>query len=242
MKKIILSLIFFGLASIGFGQAVNSNTIIVDGNASLKVQPDIAVINFQIEALDTVQAKSLSKLNLETQKVLEILTSGGFSDKSIKISEYTIESTSDSEIENKKNYTSKNSLNIEFLLNRNAINELIKQIERSKLSNTTFYVSFKISEQKSQEIKQELTRLAITDAKRKADLIAESLKLTIKGIKLIDSSTDSPLYGLNRSGYRNVKFTPPVVIKNEGIHDSAFKTTDIEEIEISENIRITFEI
>ena len=68
------------------------------------------------------------------------------------------------------------------------------------------------------------------------------MKLTIKGIKQIDSSTDGPVYGDFKFGYSRVKFTAPIIKKDEEIRDTAFKTTDIEEVEISESIRITFGI
>lgn len=145
MKKIFLLTVFFSLAFRVFGQSNDSNTIIVDGNASLKTQPDLARIDFQIETLDSVQAKSLKKLNLETQKVIEILTSNGFNAKSIKVAEYTTESSTDSENPNKKTYTASNSLSVEFYLDKNVINELIKKIEATKLSNTTFSLTFRVS-------------------------------------------------------------------------------------------------
>ena len=105
---IFIGLTLFSLSV--FSQSKNSNEIIAEGGAKIKVTPDIATFTLTVEKRDTIEKNAIRLLNIEIDNLIKSLYKLGFTNKTIKISDYDI-SSSENEQE-KKRYTASNILKL----------------------------------------------------------------------------------------------------------------------------------
>lgn len=235
-----LFLIFTLHASLCFGQTT-LKTIVAEGNAKTRVKPDIALISLSIEKNDTSEALVMQQLNQEVEQLANMLEKQGFTKKQIKIADYSISSSFDSE-KKKREYTAANSLTVEIHAQEQVINLILTTIEAEKLSDLDISFDYKLSDSLEKATRKLLVQQAIANAQANANNISQALKIELKRIRQVSKNGSPFLYADTKIEY--TKFTPPVVV--EKLMDtkigSAFQNFEVTEIDLSEEITIVYEI
>lgn len=219
----------------------SSKTIIADGQAKVKIKPDVAILSLSVSKSDTIENAAMQKLNQEVQALSTILTKQGLDKSQIKIADYSIESNSYRD-DNKKEFTASNTLKVELHVQEPVINQLLSAIEAQQLNDLEIAFDFRLSDSLKKKTRLLLVQQAITDAKANAVNIARALNVELKRIKQVAKKGDAILPYDNKIEF--IRYTPPVVVeKLEDMRiNSAFQQFEIEELDLTEEITIVYEI
>lgn len=238
MKKIFILFFFAVSTATAYTQTNNGNEIASEGNARVKVKPDLASFKITVEKQNLTEKNAVKDLNEEMEKVQKILLKIGFTEKNIKISNYTVSSTENEE--NQKEYSATNTLVINFALDNKLIEAFYQEIQNENIKDSDIQFETQISEELEKATRQKLVRLAITDARSNAENIAKALEVKISNVKQVSKYNlrDNALYALKAD---QVKFNKPMAASAPSPKTS-FDKFDVEEIELEETITIIYEI
>jgi len=219
-------------------QEKNSNEIVAEGSSKIKIKPDFVAFTLTVEKTDTAERIVLQKLNLEVQDLIKSLYKIGFTDKTIKISDYNVSGSFNNK--DKKIYTATNVLTLQFTIDNKLINQLYKQIQEAKLNDVDISYETSLSDSLEKATRQILVQKALEDAKANAENIANTLNLKIVGVKQV-SKYASRLNDTDK--IEMVKFAPPIIEKDEEVKiNTSFDRFQVAEIELNESITIVYEI
>ena len=235
LKKII----FIGLlliSSFSICQTNIGNELSAEGNSKIKIKPDIAVLKVTVEKTNFIEKIAIKELNDEIEKLQKVLFKIGFTEKNIKISEFKISSGQNN---NKKEYTTTNTLVTEFVLDNKIIDAFYQEVENGNLKDLDVEFETQISVELEKTTRQKLIQLAIQDAKINAENIANALDVKITNVKQVSKSFGR----VDVSYYKaeNVKFIKPMAMMAPRAKTS-FEKFEVEEKEIEEMITIVYEI
>lgn len=236
---LLFSLTF--LISTAFCQTKNTGEIIAEGGSKMKVRPDVAIFSLVVEKTDTIEKNAIKNLNVEIDALVNTLYKLGFTNKTIKISDYDVSSNSYRDDNDKKKYTASNSLKLEFQLDTKIIDALYKEIQEAGLSDLEISFDTKISDSLEKKIRVLLVRQAIEDAKDNANNIAKSLDIKLLRVRQVTKYREGLF---NQTMEINmVKFTPPKVVGDTQIvYNTSFDKFQVEDVELEEKITIVYEI
>ncbi len=240
MSKLLFCFCFsFQLLSTN-AQSKNASEMVAEGNAILKVKPDVAIFTLTVEKNDTIEKNVLKKLNDEIDFLVKSLYKIGFVNSSIKIADYNIESGIDYQ-DKKKRYTAKNSLKLEFNINTKIIDALYKEIEVAGINDLDVNYETKISDSLEKSTRSLLVRKAIADAQANAENIAQAINVKIIKVKQVLKYREAGL--LSPADIKQVQFSPPVIKEDLEISsNTSFKEFELQEIEFEEKITLVYEI
>ena len=167
----------------------NDGNISVTGIASVKVKPDKAVVSLGVETIDKTANNALSANSDAMNKVINALKRLGVKENETSTSAFSIspnynDSQSSSASGKVTGFTVSNSIQIESA----NINNMSKWIDTSieTGANTVNNIAFTLSDKKLEDIKINLIKKALDDARTKADIAATALGLKVVGIKSIN--------------------------------------------------------
>ena len=161
--------------------------ISVYGETVITAQPDLARVVLAVETTDAAAQTAAAENARLTNAVLEALEKAGLDKKQLKTSGYRLDSYEEQvDPQNKDKYITiyraYNELKVS-LHNLDKMGDVIDTAIRAG-ANRVLYVSFEIRD--AEALKLQALQNATTQAKAKADAIARSAGLTIKGIKVIN--------------------------------------------------------
>jgi uncharacterized protein len=163
----------------------NNSTLSVSGTATTKIKPDRATVSFGVETANTTASSALMTNSEVMNKVLDVLKAAGTQENETSTSSFIITPnynySESGTIENITGYTVTNSIQIESS-NINNISRWI-DIAISTGANRVDSIYFSVSDKKLDEIKNNLLKDAINNAKAKADIAASILGLKVVGVR-----------------------------------------------------------
>ena len=150
-------------------------TLEIKGQGEIKTLPDIGVINLFIQVVDKQFGNTVTRLNDKTDKIYAQLEKIGFKKEQIKTTNFSVNvnrvynqgKTYDS------GYIGTQSVIAEFVNKKEMITSIINSFAESN-TGVQFNFSFGISDQKRNEMRNELIQLAVKDATSIAKLITAS--------------------------------------------------------------------
>lgn len=180
MKKMIALLLMLVLTA---GAALAETEITVYGSGSTLVNADTAVITLGVEARDKEVLKAQQKANEVISAVRKTLKEAGVKDENINTDYINIYAVYDysNDTDEITAYRASSSLAIRVADAQNA-GQLI-DAAFSAGANTLNGINF--SAQNTEKEKAEAVRLAVADARARAEVMAEAAGLKITGIKEI---------------------------------------------------------
>src|SRR5919107_2247771 len=164
-----------------------NNTIFVSGSATTHTKTDKVIISLGVETTDKTAEKALLSNSNLMNKVIGALKESGVKQNETSTSAFSINPNYNySKYGDRGNligFTVSNSIHIES----SNINSVSKWIDTAVQAgaNTVNDVSFRVSEEKLQNIKNMLLKEAVTNAKTKADIVAAASGLNVAGINSI---------------------------------------------------------
>lgn len=215
-----------------------SGVIRLKGRATQMVMPDIAVVYFNVTAKEKTEQETLAKLNAQTQSLISRMESLGFKKEEMKLGNYQIYENYAYEggKQKKSGYIASNSIILKFKFDKEKLSNLFGKIMGEKSENISVNFSTEVSKELQQKTSTQLVREAIKDASLRAKTIAEVADLRIVMIKEVN--------------YQVFNFRPmPMMEKayrmeaaDAAMAPPAFSNVDVQEIELNEEVEITFQV
>ena len=238
LKKLLFIVLTFCYLN-SFSQSKNTDEIVSEGTSKIKVRPDIALFTLTVEKMDSIEKNVIRSVNQEINELVKVLYKVGFTDKTIKISDYEISSSRNDD--DKKNYTASNALILEFSLDTRLIDALYKEIQEAELKDLDVSFQTKLSNNLEKATRLKLVQQAIEDAKINANNIAKTLGVKLVGVKQVSKYVGEIIAG---TGVHNaIMYTPSKVLRLEEVKSaSSFQKFQVEDLELEEKITIVYEI
>lgn len=200
MKRLFLILTTFCSLTL-FGQEMESENLIrVSGLARIAIQPNVGIMNVEIETIDTTMETSIEKLRIETNGYFEILKTLKFEIENVNTTDFSVKKNTirNGNILKDSGFVASQVIRAEFLYNDTIMDMILTEIA-NQTPSLELNFDFKLSEKQKTEIQKELIKLAVEDAKEKAESLAKSTEKTIKKIKEIQYDY-TPRYNSEKSG------------------------------------------
>ena len=234
-KNATLLLLVFTLFS--FSQPKFQNEIVANGIAKGKVTPDLATFYITVSKRNTIEKTAISELNQEVAKVQKVLLKVGFTEKNIKIADYTITKDNYNEV---KDFQATNSLAVFFPLENQRIENFYQLMQSENLQDVNVTFSTRVSETLEKKTREELNQKAISNAKIYAESIAKTLNLKLIGIKHVSANGYKPSFsGLQLEELQSFEMS---AIAITGSVPTSFDKFEVVHIELEEKITIVYEI
>ena len=237
MKKLFVLIAL--LLNIGFFAQTEKTlqTISLSGSASKKVSPDLAVVTFNISAKNKMGNEALSKLNIQTQQVIDKLTSVSFTKDQLKVANYCLNEDWDytGNKSKKVGYEAKQTLTLMFKMDKEKLSKLFSTFAEQQTEGTEISFDSDLSDTLRSRIKKELITNAVKDAYDKAHIIANAAMLKIKTVKEINYNTSTPAIQ-----FRGARTYAKGGRYNTRFFDEGSSSIDAQEIELSEDVSIVF--
>ncbi|MCF8222957.1 MAG: SIMPL domain-containing protein [Bacteroidales bacterium] len=186
MKPKLLLLPFVLLSLNSFCQT-NDNLISIQGNAIICEIPELFVTNISISSQDSLYSKC-SDLLIENYNQIEMaFEKNGIPKKELKSGGINIsESYSWTGRERKMNgYQGNISVILELPYNKQTLNTVINTLKNNEFP-VSYNLSFKLSNSQKETLLKKAIELAIENAEKKANYIAESMGFKLSKIKDIN--------------------------------------------------------
>ena len=173
----------------GYAQSIqNNSTLSVSGMATMKIKPDTVTISFGVETANTTASSALMSNSEAINKLLYELKAAGLKENETSTSSFIITPnynySESGTVGNITGYTVTNSIAIKS----SNINNTSRWIDTavSTGANRVDSIYFSVSDNKLDEVKNNLLKDAINNAKYKADIAASILGLKVIGIRSIN--------------------------------------------------------
>lgn len=238
MKKIITIFIFSFFSIQTFSQTKTGNELVAEGIAKTKIKPDLANFKITVTKQNTIEKTAIKELNQEIEKLQNVLSKLGFTEKNVKISEYKI---SKNDYENRKEFSATNTLSVDFVLDNKRIEGFYQEIQNENLQDVGIEFETQISESLEKTTRQKLVQKAILEAKNNAENIATALNVKLNNVKQVSK------YNLRDITYSSIQMDEVKFLKlrvaNEMMNPkTSFDKFEVMEVELEETINIVYEI
>jgi uncharacterized protein YggE len=184
MKILLATITYFCALSL---QAQDPNGLLtVTGEATMKVKPDEVIANFRMVSKSMDYDKTIQILGDKTDRLAKVLRAVGYSSGDLKTAQMMVSKNYSftKGIRKDSGYVATQMLELSFALDSEAMIKLVTTISESSVDPQLSF-NFQVSENRLTQVKENLIALAVKDARKKAEIIAESSMLEIHGIREI---------------------------------------------------------
>ena len=239
MKNLFLALTLTAATTLFSQTEKTLQTISLSGEASKKVSPDLAVVTFNISAKDKQGNEALTKLNTQTQTVVDKLTSVGFTKDQLKIANYGLNENWDysSGKSKKDGYKASQTLTLKFKMDKEKLSKLFSTFAEQQTEGTQINFDSDLSDTLRSRIKNELITNAVKDATDKARIIASAAMVKIKTVKEVNYNP-SRIY-TPRSA-RTVNAQASFFKEEHETEAPSFGSIDSQQVELKEQVSMVF--
>ena len=181
----ILYALILGLVLISASYAeTDVSTISVSGSGEVKSKPDIATISIGVLTKGKTAAEAVSSNSSSTQKLLNTLQSSGIAEKDIQttsINVYPIYKSNDYD-GTISGYQASNQITATI----KKVADVGKIIDAVSLTGNYSINGISFSIDDTDPLEEEALGKAVSNAKRKADIVAKAANVSITGVKAIN--------------------------------------------------------
>jgi uncharacterized protein YggE len=174
------------------GEDAQAKTISLAGSGSASAQADQASISMGVEVTDESAADAIGENAAKMAAVIAAVEALGVSEDDIYTSQYSVYPQYDWTESGRvfRGYTVTNMVRV-TVKNLDDVGDII-DAAGSAGANRMDSISFELSDEKRDELKMNAYVASLEDAQAKADLIAETLGLTITGVQSVTESSYVP--------------------------------------------------
>lgn len=165
----------------------STSTLRVKGNSELSVKPTRTVISFTIKSINPTYAGSVEELIKRVDILTKVLTDIKFKEHEIITSNFSVNKNRIYVEREWKDsgFVAVQTLKVQFEQDKKRLLEVLNTSTSSK-ADPEISLSFELDNDRKLKLKSELIKLAVRDAKTKAELIANEAGYQIIGIKEIN--------------------------------------------------------
>lgn len=211
------------------------SSLMVNGNAHIRVAPDQAVINMTVKAIDMDINQAVKKLEERSGRLTERLRAAGFRREEIKTSQLNVQDNGrwrNGEYTD-SGYVAQQQIELKFKRDQQRISRLLKAFSEEDGAEALFQFGFALSDEARLQAQEELLAKAVADARSKAQVIAKA-----SGVKL--GKIRSIVYG--QSDYRPMPMQQEMMnMKMRDGSQQGFEEMEVREIELQDSITIYWE-
>lgn|SRR5574341_797176 len=160
-------------------------TFPVTGTGSIVVSSDIAVINLAVDTASQTPSDSLRNNSNTMFKIIQELKALEIEDKEIRTTNINIYPEYTYDKDQRRDVLSGYRTTNNLVINTNSLDKVDDIIDVAFTNGASRLegVQFLVSEEVQNELREQLFKTAVEDAKNKARMILEPLGLTVKGVK-----------------------------------------------------------
>jgi uncharacterized protein len=202
-----------------------SHTLSVTGSATTTVKPDKVILSLGVQTTNNTAKTALDTNSKSMNSVLEALLAAGVKQNETSTSSFSI--SPNYNYSQGRNiitgFTVTNSIQVESPKIANVSKWLDSAISAG--TNTVNSIDFTLSDKKLAEIKNGLIKLAIDDARNKANFAASALGLKVMGVRSITvnefASTPQPMpFGLQKLSVPAPASGTPIISGQQQVSES----------------------
>jgi uncharacterized protein len=202
-----------------------SHTLSVTGSATTTVKPDKVILSLGVQTTNNTAKTALDTNSKSMNTVLEALLAAGVKQNETSTSSFSI--SPNYNYSQGRNiitgFTVTNSIQVESSKIANVSKWLDSAISAG--TNTVNSIDFTLSDKKLAEIKNGLIKLAIDDARNKANFAASALGLKVMGVRSITvnevASTPQPMpFGLQKLSVPAPAGGTPIISGQQQVSES----------------------
>jgi len=227
MKKLIL-IPFYFLAILNTSAQLN-----VTGQASLSVQPERTILSYSIVSTKDSYNEAIDSMTDRIDALTQSLTKIGFKKEEIKTSNFNIRQNRKYRQGEPKGeeYIASQTLEIRFDQSTKRLLEVLNKTASDE-SSPSVSIAFGMSDEQEKMVKKQLMKMAVADAKAKAEILASETGYMIKGIKEINygSASNSPRPYAANIGMMN------------DFAESRMSNFEAKDLRVSDQVFISYEI
>jgi uncharacterized protein YggE len=187
MKQFILftAIALFSISS--FAQKQYPDELVIEGKSSIKLTPEQFIFNVRISATNENYTECANEVLRKAQEITDQFTKNGIDKDLIKTRNYSIREIREHDYKTNKSVFKGYRAEIPVIIKTvsgNPKNDVIFEIIKNNF-NADFNLSFALTPEQKDEVKEKLIALAIEDAKQKAEIITENAGVKKYGIRHI---------------------------------------------------------
>jgi uncharacterized protein len=204
----------------------------IQGTGRMKVQPDQTTVMVQVQSTNSEAGRAVQLVTEQVEQLLKKLQDAGFKKEEIKTSQFYMHE--DNEWLGgrmiRKGYVARQTLEVKFGLDPKRMTRLTNAFAKTP-EGVTFQFGFGMSDKLQQEVKEELIRRAIQDARQKGEVIARAASIRLGSIRKIE-------YG--RQGfqpYEQAQMRTGMMMDKQ---EASFPQTEIQDLELTDQIMVVW--
>lgn len=214
------------------GQQLQS-VLEVQGSGRMRVQPDQTVVMVNVQSANTEAGRAVQVVTERVEQLLKKLQEAGFTKEEIKTSQFYLSENNEWRDGRmfRNGYTASQTMEIKFGLEPKRMTRLTTVFAGTQ-EGVTFQFSFGLTDKLRQQVKEELIRKSIQDAREKASVIARSANIRLGTIQKIE-------YGSQPS----IPYGPMMEMRASSAmmdKQAQFPQTDIQDMELTDEIRVVW--
>ncbi len=230
MKFIGLFYMFFSAASMANSEIPNGRHISVKGEAEISIEPDIAIIEFQIENIAGSSLDAKKNVDSRVEKLMKGMGEYGVGDGDLTASTLLVEPNiiyAENNKREKSGYIISRSLTA-TLNDTSKLNQFLDFILSIKIDEIN---EIKFVSSNERKFEREAVKLAIEDAKLRGEDIAESFQAQLGSV-----------YSVNSSPQRGRFLFESLQRSSSGVVDASRDTYLQEKITFSAKVNVVFDL
>jgi hypothetical protein len=199
----------------------------IGGTATIEAKPDVATLSFQINAEGSTGKEANELSENKVLAIQKILTIAGLPDTLLKVSNVNLRFSKSYNSNREDMYQASFTAAIKVAANSKNLSALIEKIQSTIEVNLA--LSFGFSDDLNKKLKDNLLKMAIENAKEKAQLIASSIDKKIVGVVTVSYNFSDQI-----APRVSALASESMLSRSEGID------FNIQEMALSESIQIEF--
>lgn len=241
-KAFILLFLLMSLMVAGFssnaqtpvpGNGATPPVLEIQGTGRMKVHPDQTTVLVQVASTNTEAGRAVQLVSEQLEQLLKKIQQAGFEKNEIKTSQFYLQENNEWRDGRmfRNGYTARQTLEVTFALDPKRMTRLTNVFADTP-EGVTFQFAFGLSDKLQQQVKEELIRRAMQDAREKGAVIARSANIRLGIIRRIE-------YGSQEvRPYEQADMRANTMRQQE----AQFPQTDIQDMELSDQIRVVWTI
>lgn len=213
----------------------NQGMLEVQGTGRMRVQPDQTMVVVNVASANTEAGRAVQVVTDRVEQLLRKLQDAGFKKEEIKTSQFYLNENNEWRDGRmfRNGYTASQTMEIKFGLDAKRMTRLTTVFADTQ-EGVTFQFSFGMTDKLKQQVKEELIRESIQDAREKASVIARSANIRLGSIRKID-------YGTQPAG----PYGSMMEMRASGAmmdKQAQFPQTEIQDLELTDEIRVVWSL
>ncbi|MTI29445.1 SIMPL domain-containing protein, partial [Xanthovirga aplysinae] len=215
-------------------QELKERLLSVTGTSELSEKPDLATISIRASAKDMNYNTAIDELNEKVESLRNAIKKAGFKKEDLKTSNFNVQKSYSYVGRERKfeGYEASHDLKLRLAPEKEELNKALSAMT-SSLSEADFNISFSL--EKPENLKEKLIKMAVDNAKERAQLLAQAAGVSLGKITDIQ-------YSIQSTRPVPIQYRVTSDLRQEGMMAKTFNEVEPDEIKVRDQVTIIWEI